>query len=115
MVETVKTPEFGAWFDSLSGAHQDKVNFYVSLLVEKGLALGHPYSSDIKGSKIGGLRELKVKSHSHALRVFYAFDPARRAVVLIGGDKTGQDEGRFYDRMKRVCETLWQRYVPNKK
>jgi hypothetical protein len=41
--------------------------------------------------------------------VFYAFDPARQAVLLIGGDKTGDD--RFYERMIPLSERIWAEYL----
>jgi hypothetical protein len=41
--------------------------------------------------------------------VFYAFDPARQAVVLIGGDKTG--DARFYERMIPVAGRIWKEYL----
>jgi hypothetical protein len=71
----------------------------------RGLALGFPRSSAIKGSSFA-LRELRIQSQGRPLRVFYAFDPARQAVVLIGGDKTG--DGRFYERMVPVAERIWK-------
>jgi hypothetical protein len=40
--------------------------------------------------------------------VFYAFDPIRQAVLLIGGDKAGDD--RFYDRLIPLAERIWARY-----
>jgi hypothetical protein len=62
----------------------------------------------IKGSAFA-LRELRIQSQGRPLRVFYAFDPARQAVVLIGGDKTG--DGRFYERMVPVAERIWKEYL----
>jgi len=41
--------------------------------------------------------------------VFYAFDPRRDAVLILGGDKTG--DGRFYERMTRECERIWNDYL----
>jgi hypothetical protein len=52
----------------------------VSKLEQAGVALGHPASSAIKGASFA-LRELRIKSSGHALRVFYAFDPRRDAVL----------------------------------
>jgi len=71
------------------------------------VALGFPYSSEIKGS--GALRELRVRSSGHPLRVFYAFDPLRRAVLLPGRDKTGDD--RFYETFVPRAEQLWAEYL----
>ena len=43
------------------------------------------------------------------MRVFYAFDPRRSAILLIGGDKTG--DKRFYDRMIPVADDLYDEYL----
>jgi hypothetical protein len=50
------------------------------------------------------MRELRVQSGGRPLRVFYAFDPRRSAILLIGGDKTG--DGRFYERMIPIADAL---------
>jgi hypothetical protein len=51
------------------------------------------------------MRELRVQSGGHPIRIFYAFDPRRSAILLIGGDKTG--DGRFYARMIPVADRLY--------
>ena len=55
------------------------------------------------------LRELRKKSGRHQLRVLYAFDPRRDAVLLIGGDKTGDD--RLYESHVPRAEQVWERYL----
>jgi hypothetical protein len=80
----------------------------VGLLEAKGTTLGHPHSSAIKGSKYA-LHELRVQSGGRPLRVFYAFDPKRQAVLLLGGDKTG--DGRFYERFVPQAESIWETYL----
>jgi hypothetical protein len=55
------------------------------------------------------MRELRVQSRGHPIRVFYAFDPRRSAILLIGGDKTGDD--RFYRRMLPVADALYDIYI----
>ena len=64
------------------------------LLIEHGPQLPFPYSSGIESSKHYHMRELRVQSGGKPLRGFYAFDPRRTAILLIAGDKTGDD--RFY-------------------
>jgi hypothetical protein len=108
MVEVLVTDEFRSWYEGLDDEDAEAVYHYVSLLEVKGVTLGHPYSSAIKGSKYA-LRELRVKSRGRPLRVFYAFDPERNAVLLLGGDKTGQD--RFYEELIPVAERLWEEYL----
>jgi hypothetical protein len=71
------------------------------------VALGFPYSSEIKGSQT--LRELRVQSGGRPLRVFYAFDPLRRAVLLLGGSKTGDE--RFYEAFVPRAERIWVEYL----
>jgi len=55
------------------------------------------------------MRELRVQSGGKPIRVFYAFDPRRTAILLLGGDKTGDD--RFYDRMIPAADKLYDVYI----
>src|SRR5258707_13463467 len=71
--------------------------------------LPFPYSSGINGSKYAHMRELRVQSGGRPLRVFYAFDPRRSAILLIGGDKTGDD--RFSERMVPIPAQLYDVYI----
>jgi hypothetical protein len=106
--EVIVTDEFVAWYDELSEAEQDRVAFSVGLLEERGVTLRHPYSSSIKGASFA-LRELRTQADGDPLRTLYAFDPSRQAVLLIGGDKTGDD--RFYERMIPNAERIWNEYL----
>ena len=99
------TDEFGAWFVDLSEADQDAIDFTVDLLIEHGPKLRFPHSSGINNSRHSHMRELRIQSEGRPLRVFYAFDPRRSAILLIGGDKTGDD--RFYERMIPVADELY--------
>jgi hypothetical protein len=55
------------------------------------------------------MRELRVQSGGRPMRVFYAFDPRRTAILLIGGDKTG--DNRFYERMVPLADGLYDIYI----
>lgn len=103
------TDEFGVWYTGLSEREQDDITAVVELLQEKGQRLPFPYSSGIKGSKYGHMRELRVQSGGRPIRIFYAFDPRRQVILLIGGDKTG--DGRFYERMIPVADALYEIYL----
>lgn len=72
-------------------------------------ARGHPHSSGINGSRHGHMRELRVQSGGRPIRVFYAFDPRRMAILLIGGDKTGDD--RFYETFIPVADRLYDEHL----
>ena len=108
MIEVLGTDEFEKWFLDLNESDSIAVARVVGLLEAKGTALGFPYSSSITGSQYP-LRELRVQSRGRPLRVFYAFDPLRQAVLLLGGDKTG--DNRFYVKMIPRAEALWESYL----
>ena len=55
------------------------------------------------------MRELRVQSGGRPVRVFYAFDPRRSAILLIGGDKTGDD--RFYDQFVPLADRLHDEHL----
>ena len=85
-----------------------KTSAIVELLEKEGPALRFPYSSEIKGSSIA-LRELRIQSGGHPYRVLYAFDPVRSVLLLIGGDKTGNE--RWYDQMIPIAEKLFNEHL----
>jgi hypothetical protein len=103
------TDEFARWYVGLNESQQDDVTAAALLLIEHGPQLSFPYSSGIATSKHTHMRELRVQSGGRPLRVFYAFDPRRSGILLIGGDKTGDD--RFYQRMIPVADALYDTYI----
>ena len=103
------TDEFGQWWTGLAEGQQEDVAASVGLLADLGPRLPFPHSSGIEGSRHGHMRELRVQSGGKPLRVFYAFDPRRAAILLIGGDKTGDD--RFYERYVPVADDLYDTYL----
>ena len=103
------TDEFEAWWDSLDEEEQESVAAYVMLLEKRGPSLPHPYSSGIHGSRHAHMRELRVQHKGRPYRVLYAFDPRRVAILLIGGDKTGDD--RWYERTVPVADGLYEEHL----
>jgi hypothetical protein len=112
MTQVAVTDEFTAWYRALDEGDEAAVAFKVGVLERMGVRLGFPHSSGIKGSK-HPLRELRIQSGGKPLRVFYVFDPRRNAVLLIGGDKTGDD--RFYETFVPVAERIWEEYRAEQK
>lgn len=104
------TDEFAEWYDSLEERHRERVAACVDLLEQAGITLGFPYSSAIEGSRLA-LHELRIQSHGHAIRTFYAFNPHRDAIVLIGGDKTGVSGNRFYKEYIPKAEGILREYL----
>jgi len=103
------TAEFGQWWESLSPTEQASLDASVRLLEQLGPQLARPYADTVKGSKHANLKELRTQSQGRPLRTFFAFDPRRSAILLIGGDKTGDD--RFYERMIPLADQLFDAYL----
>lgn len=103
------TDEFGHWWAELTAGEQESVAAYVELLEARGPALPYPYSSSVVASRHRHLRELRVQHRGRPYRVLYAFDPRRTAVLLVGGDKTG--DGRWYDRFVPLADELYDRHL----
>jgi hypothetical protein len=104
------TDEFRAWFEGeLDAPEQKSVGRVVDMLEEAGPALKFPFSSGIAGSTFPHMRELRIQHEGRPYRVLYAFDPRRCALLLLGGDKTG--DNRWYDRMIPKADALYERHL----
>lgn len=103
------TDEFGAWWDTLDEEEQKDVAFSVGLLQARGVHLRFPYCSEIKGSRHNHLRELRIQHQGQPYRVLYAFDPRRAAILLLGGNKTGDD--RWYEVNIPLADKLYDQYL----
>ena len=109
MWEVEYTDEFRNWWETLTWYEQAVVDSGVSLIEQFGPLLSFPHSSEVKQSKHGNMRELRSQCKGRPLRTFYAFDPRRTAILLIGGDKTGND--RFYDAMVPRADEIYDDYL----
>lgn len=107
--EVEYTNEFQEWWYGLTREQQDSVTRKVGLLIQHGPALSYPHSSNIRGSRHGGMRELRTQSGGRPVRVFYAFDPRRTSILLIGGDKTGNN--RFYEEFVSLADALFDEHL----
>lgn len=103
------TDEFDAWFGALSEPEQVDVIAVVDLLEEKGPHLGHPHTSGVHGSRYSHMRELRIQHAGRPYRVLYAWDPRRTALLLLGGDKTG--DGRWYETQVPIADRLYGEYL----
>ena len=103
------TDEFGEWWHSLSEPEQDDIAPMVGLLEEKGPSLPFPYSSSIERSRHSHMRELRIQHAGDPYRVLYAFDPRRSAILLIGGNKTGND--RWYAEYVPIADRIYDDHL----
>jgi hypothetical protein len=100
------TDEFQDWWNMLTEGQQDDLAHSVRHLMEFGPALGFPHSSKVTSSRYPQMRELRTQSAGRPLRTLYAFNPA---VLLIGGDKTGDD--RWYDKFVPSADRLFEEHL----
>ena len=82
------TNEFVRWWEGLTVEQKEDVTARVDLLEEQGPSLGRPVVDRITSSSFHNMKELRCSSDG-ALRVLFAFDPRREAILLLGGDKAG--------------------------
>jgi hypothetical protein len=106
---TIETEEFSAWFDSLDDDAKEDVVVKVEVLRTLGPTLGRPLVDTLKGSKHPNMKELRVVSNGRPFRIFFAFDPKRQAVLLVGGNKEGDKQ--FYERMLPLADKLFDEYL----
>jgi len=105
------TDVFRLWWQDLSLPEQEDVLTGVTLLRQLGPTLPYPYSSSVEGSKYSHMRELRIQHWGQPYRVLYAFDPKRQAILLTGGNKTGNK--RWYKQNTPIADRLYKEYLDN--
>ena len=109
MWEIESSSEYLHWWRELSLTQQKSIDRILRQLAEQGPNLPVRYSKKVVSSRHGRMRELRVQSDGRPLRIFYAFDPRRVAILLIGGDKTGND--RFYIETVHIADRIYDRHL----
>ena len=109
MWEVEFTDEFEGWWDALDADEQTSVAASVELLRQLGPHLPRPHADTLAGSKHANMKELRTQHRGRPLRTLFAFDPRRCAILLLGGDKTG--DKRFYDRMIPLADELYDEHL----
>jgi len=103
------TDEFEAWWETLDVSEQESVTASVELLERLGPQLSRPHADTLNGSRHSNMKELRTQHQGRPLRTFFAFDRRRTAILLIGGDKTG--DGRFYKRMISLADDIYDDHL----
>ena len=109
MWEVEFTDEFARWWSSLDGEEQESLAASVELLRQLGPHLSRPHADSVHGSKHPNMKELRTQHAGRPLRTLFAFDPRRCAILLIGGDKTG--DKRFYETMIPLADRLYDEHL----
>lgn len=109
MWEIESTDELAAWVSDLDEDAKEAIFHDLLILKEIGPSLGRPYVDTVKNSTFANMKELRVQSKLKVYRIFFAFDPKRKAILLIGGDKKG--DNRFYEKMIPVADALYKNHL----
>jgi hypothetical protein len=96
--------EFALEFDALPETVRTEILALARLLQHFGPQLGRPRVDTLKGSRHSHLKELRFSAAGGEWRVAFAFDPRRRAILLVAGDKSGGSEKRFYRELIRKAD-----------
>jgi hypothetical protein len=90
---------------------QDSLLEVVELLKASGPQLKRPQSDTLGGSRHANMKELRFDADDGVWRVAYAFDPERKAVLLVGADKSGVSEKRFYRRLIQKADDRFDEHI----
>ena len=99
------------WLRRLDTDSYEQVVAALEILAEFGPSLGRPVVDTIHGSRHKNMKELRPGSKGRSeLRVLFAFDPRRRAIMLVAGDKSG-DWSKWYTRNIRIADDLFDEHL----
>lgn len=104
---------FRADYDAWPEEVQDGLMKTVRLLMASGPHLGRPHVDTLKASRFPNLKELRFSADRGVWRMAFIFDPTRKAILLVGGNKSGGGEGRFYRTLIAMAESRYQSHLDN--
>ncbi len=104
-------PAFDPAFDALPTAVQDELLAQAKLLETFGPALGRPRVDTLNGSRHANMKELRFQADDGVWRIAFAFDPQRKAILLVAGDKSGVNERRFYRQLIKKTDTRFNTHL----
>lgn len=104
-------PEFLAEYEHLAEPVQDEIAALIRLLGILGPQLKRPRSDTLKGSAHANMKELRFDADGGVWRLAYAFDPERKAVLLVAGDKSGVSSKKFYKSLIKRADARFDRHL----
>jgi hypothetical protein len=98
-------------YSQASSARRSGVNTYAGLLEQFGPSLGRPRVDTLNGSRHANMKELRFDADNGVWRFAFAFDPNREAIILVGGDKSGGGEKRFYRQLIQKADKRFDEHI----
>jgi hypothetical protein len=105
------TSEFDEWFSGLREDQKGEIIAKVELLKVLGPQLSRPHADTLVGSKYANMKELRADTKGSVMRIAFAFDPDRTSILLVGGDKSGVSQKRFYKQLIARADKLFESHV----
>lgn len=103
--------EFEPEFMALHEEVQDTIMSMVHLLERSGPHLGRPHVDTLNGSRHANMKELRFRAVNGEWRLAFAFDPARQAIFLAAGAKSGHASRRFYRALIRKADERFDKHL----
>ncbi len=103
--------EFQPEFDTLRKDVRIEILALSRLLQQFGPQLGRPHVDTLKGSRHANMKEARFRAADGEWRLAFAFDPRRRAMLLVAGDKSGGSARRFYRMLIRKADERFDRHL----
>jgi len=107
--EVLFDEEFDRWFETLEEGLQDEIWSHIELLRHRGPNLHRPRVDTVKGSAFTNMKELRIQYRGDPWRILFAFDPRRRAILLVGGNKRGKK--RWYHDQITIADERFRRHL----
>lgn len=103
--------EFEPEFDVFPEAVQNELLAQAKVIEQFGPEAKRPRVDTLNGSKHANMKELRFDAADGVWRIAFAFDPHRRAVLLVGGDKSGGSQKRFYKRLIATADRRFDAHL----
>ena len=103
--------EFASDVKAMSRKVRTELLAHARLLEQRGPLLGRPHADTLNGSRHANMKELRFNADGGVWRVAFAFDPKRKGILLVAGDKSGGSESRFYKRLIATADKRFDEHL----
>jgi hypothetical protein len=107
--------DFAAEFKAFDRDVKIALRAVTLFLEDKGPTLGRPWADTLKGSKYANMKELRFEAADGEWRAAFAFDPERKAILLIAGDKSGTSQKKFYEKLISKADKRYKSHLEDLK